>query len=763
LKALTNNYEIDIKGFFNILSKHKIMIFIFTVFFTLSAILYAYLSTNIYSAVTTVKLNIKKTMPVNQEDVISSAMVTDNINIDTKNTELEIIQSRTVVEKALQGLAYTHKYFETYRFKEKELYQTSPFSVELYRGENLSFYITPVDELSYKFEVEGIDKQTSKAWTHEKIVHYGSRIKSDYYDFTLTLNKGYILDKGKEYRFIVCSSEKAIENVRNNLFVYFTKNNSSIVAIEIYDNIPQRASLYSNAISNAYLTQAIQRRKKEEHKVLDFIDKQLDSVNKQLESSANKLEVFKKSSKMLKLENKGDDIREKLNEYNNLLSDAEIQENGLIALSRQIETSKNFKSISLEGLGLDLSNSTIPELIRKLQDEQLIYEKMLSDYTYKHSKVKKIARTIEQLKEVIASTIWTLKEHTSKRKLMLKEKILQYNAIMVSLPEKEKIYGSLERRFIINEKIFSYMLEKRASTAINKASSINKNYIVDKAIIPEIPIKPNRKMIIFLAFIASLIFSSLIALLREFMNNTIITKDDVEKNTILPIIGSIPKVKNINQELQVLENPHSAISESYRTLRSNLQFFTQKNKKNMTISITSTISGEGKSTLAVNLASIIALTDKKVVVVDLDMRKPTMHNLFKLTNQYGMSTLLTGNSSLDDVMQYTIYGNLSVITSGPIPPNPSELLASKEIYNVIDKLQEIYDVVILDTPPIGLVTDTMHLIKISDVTLYLVRSKYSKKSYLYDLEAMIKQYKLKGLSLVLYGVKTSKDGYGYYE
>jgi capsular exopolysaccharide synthesis family protein len=183
----------------------------------------------------------------------------------------------------------------------------------------------------------------------------------------------------------------------------------------------------------------------------------------------------------------------------------------------------------------------------------------------------------------------------------------------------------------------------------------------------------------------------------------------------------------------------------------------------MVISITSTIAGEGKSTLSSNLASMIALTNRKVIILDLDMRKPNIHNFFNLPNQYGMSTLLTNSSVLEDVTRTTINENLSVITSGPIPPNPSELLASEEIYNVINSLKKIYDVIILDTPPIGLVTDTIHLIDISDVTLYVVRSKFSKKPYLHNIERMSRQYKMKGLSLVLYGVENNQEGYGYYK
>jgi capsular exopolysaccharide synthesis family protein len=186
-----------------------------------------------------------------------------------------------------------------------------------------------------------------------------------------------------------------------------------------------------------------------------------------------------------------------------------------------------------------------------------------------------------------------------------------------------------------------------------------------------------------------------------------------------------------------------------------------KNEDTMLITLTSTVSGEGKTTVATNLSAIISLTGKKTIVLNMDMRKPMLHTKFSLPNNQGMSTLLSGKADINDVIQETDYENLDIISSGPIPPNPSELIGGENMLKVIESLKSEYDVIIFDTPPIGLVTDAMVLMRMSDVTLYVLRSEYSKKTYLVDIQRMMDEHQVKGFTLLLNGIKANKEGYGY--
>ncbi|OYY25783.1 MAG: hypothetical protein B7Y63_09920 [Sulfurovum sp. 35-42-20] len=308
--------------------------------------------------------------------------------------------------------------------------------------------------------------------------------------------------------------------------------------------------------------------------------------------------------------------------------------------------------------------------------------------------------------------------------------------------------------------MYSYLLEKRSETAIIKASTVSKNRIIDRALLPEFPIKPKRKLIVLVGLILGLILGIALAFLREFLDDRIKEEEDVTKHTNVPILGNIPHIKESNEKVFVSSSPKSAIAESFRNLRTNLQFMA-KGTQGHVIAVTSTVGGEGKTTVCINLGAIMSMSDKKTVILNLDMRKPTLHQRFGLTNEHGMSTLLAGRTKLADAIQHTEYANLDVISSGPVPPNPSELIQSELMEKILEKLREVYDVVILDTPPVGLVTDARTLMHFADTSIYVVRAGYSKKVFLKNVEKISTFKDISGLGILLNDAKMHKNNYGY--
>jgi capsular exopolysaccharide synthesis family protein len=323
---------------------------------------------------------------------------------------------------------------------------------------------------------------------------------------------------------------------------------------------------------------------------------------------------------------------------------------------------------------------------------------------------------------------------------------------------------------VVNEKIYSYLLEKRSETAIIKASTVSKNRMIDKALLPAAPILPNRKMIILSGLALGLLLGLALAFLRAFLDDRIKDEEEIPKLTHVPILGNIPHIKEHNQKVFVSSSPKSAIAESFRNLRTNLQFMTRGNHGHV-IAVTSTVAGEGKTTVCINLGAIMSMAEKRTIILNLDMRKPTLHQQFGLKNEKGMSTLLSGHTKLVDVIQHTEYPNLDVISSGPVPPNPSELIQSELMEKLLEKLREVYDVVILDTPPVGLVTDARTLMHFADTSIYVVRAGYSKKVFLKNVEKISTFRDISGLGILLNDAKMHKNnysygygyGYGYYE
>ena len=311
----------------------------------------------------------------------------------------------------------------------------------------------------------------------------------------------------------------------------------------------------------------------------------------------------------------------------------------------------------------------------------------------------------------------------------------------------------MKRSFMVNEKVYSFLLERRAETAVLKASTVSKVSIVDSALMPSGSIKPKRKMIVAVAFLLGLLAGVALILLRELLDTTVKSKEDIDRLSTVPMYGVVPVVKG--------KKFGSVFFEAFRALRTNLEFM-QVDKKYKSIVVTSTVSGEGKTTVAANLSVILAKGGKKVIVVDLDMRRAKLSHYFDLNNEKGISTLLSKKHTLEQVIQHSDKEGVDIIAAGPTPPNPSELIMSDYAQEIMQTLEELYDYVILDPPPVGLVTDAAILMHRADVSLLVVKYGYTKKEFVKNLDQLVKDHKIKHVGIVFNGVDIEKNyGYGY--
>lgn len=309
------------------------------------------------------------------------------------------------------------------------------------------------------------------------------------------------------------------------------------------------------------------------------------------------------------------------------------------------------------------------------------------------------------------------------------------------------------------EQVFTFLQEKKAEAEIAKAATVSDNRVLEYATFSG-PIQPNPRRNYLVALLVGLAIPSGITFLRLYLDNTIKDRSHLESLTDIPVIGSVGHNTKDNN-LIILTHPKSVISEAFRSLRTNLQFVGKGEDEARVLLITSMISGEGKTFCAINLASVLAYAGKRVVVVGLDLRKPKIHTEFGIENTRGMSNYLIGQADLEEITHQTRVENLDLITAGPIPPNPSELILNDRMQTLIDQLQEDYDYVILDTPPIGLVTDASILMQHSDTNMFIVRHGYSKIDYIRSINDIYEEGKFSNLYLVLNDVDFSKGAYGY--
>lgn len=407
-----------------------------------------------------------------------------------------------------------------------------------------------------------------------------------------------------------------------------------------------------------------------------------------------------------------------------------------------------------------LGDQSTLSLISKLQAAQLEEETLTQEYTDEYPKLKILRRQIASFHNKIIYNLGSLRKDIEYENNNLLKRKLTYEADMKSLPSKERELVNIKRNYEVKSKMYEYLLKKQAENKILQLATFSNYQIIDPAYSSNRPIKPKRTFIVLLGAMLGLIFGFLLAFIRDSKHSYIKSKEDIEKHTLLPIYGTIPYQKHKKGTIYVNKMAKSPFTEAFRTLRTNIQLNSKQNKGTV-ILITSTVASEGKSTTSANLATILEMAKYKTILINLDLRKPSLHKFFDIQNDRGISNFLNGECSLEDIIYATEFANLDIIPSGPIPSNPSELILSKQLPTTLKKLREQYEYIIIDTAPIGIVSDTKTLMQYSDLNLIIIREDYAKKEFIQTLELMIEKHKFKNVGLILNASKEKDGEYGY--
>jgi tyrosine-protein kinase Etk/Wzc len=328
------------------------------------------------------------------------------------------------------------------------------------------------------------------------------------------------------------------------------------------------------------------------------------------------------------------------------------------------------------------------------------------------------------------------------------------------LPGTERRLINIQRKFDLNNTVYNYLLEKKAEAGIARASTVSDNRIIDYAqTFNSLRISPKPRQNYSMAIIVGLLIPVILILLIDYLNNKVIDKKDIEKGTKAPVLGFISH-NSLKTEIPVVEKPGSTLAESFRSVRTNLKFFI-KDTKNPVISVSSTISSEGKTFISINLAAIIASNNNKVLLIGLDLRKPRIHRIFGIDNDNGISNYLIGQEKYENIIFETGIENLWYTPSGPVPPNPAELIDSSAMIEFIEKAKKEFDYIILDTPPVAIVTDALLLSPLTDFYLFVVRQRYTTKNTLGLIEELYRNENIKSLGIVINDISiTGYYGYG---
>lgn len=693
-------------------------------------------------------------------------------------TMVVTLKSRSHHEKVVDRLGLYKSYLVQGRFRKQDIYKAAPFRFNHNYDKpqliNNPIKITFLDANTYNVEVEflqdrasvqnyltkGVSSVDVPMGIFSETFSIEEQIELPFLSGKLVLNKSKSFNVGDEYYLQFSNFDGIVKSYQVRTSVANTKG-TPILDIALIDKNKEKIVDYLNMIVTILSEDQLNRKNQYATNAIIFIDDQISRVKGELSSYAKDLNNYKKQNKIYGVGTESDVLNEKLSGFDKEKILIEKQLNYYANLKSYLLSSSTFTEVpapSIAGIG----DGNI--IVNVSRINELSVEKSKLQYSVRSdaSIFDDLDRQIEGIKNVLLENINAATNILNKDLLSINRNINRLNVQFRSLPEEQQKLLSMERQYTLSEQTYNVFLAKRGEAEIIKASNVSDILVVDSAKNTGAKLLGRNLNIRYVfAFFFALMVPLLISLIVTFFDKNIHSPNDVEKLTNIPIIGVIGK-NTLDNNLAVHREPKSTVAESFRAIRSSLQFFYKRKEQggSKTILVTSSVSGEGKTFCSINVATVFALSGKKTILLGLDLRKPKIFGDFGINNDLGVVNYLIGQKTIEDIVVNTEIENLDLITSGPIPPNPSELLISEKLSELIEELKGEYEYIILDTPPLGLVSDPLELIDYADVSLYVVRQGYSKREMLNVINEKHKNKQIKNVSIV-YNDYEHKGNYGY--
>ena len=697
----------------------------------------------------------------NSGNISEQSIISDNLLATggkAMDNEIQILKSLTLMEKVVERLNLRVAYYRIGKLKETELYLDTPFVLDSFELKNksgfgASFYLEQEDYKSFLYK-DNEDAQPNRYYYNEPFETKKGR-------FLIRLSPKVAVLPGS-YKVQVYTTEASAWKHKSNLTVerIGSHSASSVLDLKKIDPVPEKARDILNTLIDIYNEEEIKDENTVLRNTLKFIDNRVASLVGELDSVEGGIQRYKSANEIIN-ENASASMNYTLGEIRSAVQDVssyEIQKSLLESLEGFLVNDQ--KSFELIPANLIAENPVLSGFVNQYNTLVMRNKQIAKTATEKNPIRMDLEGQMIDLKKLILETIRNLKKDIQIPIAEIEKNIQALRSSMNNIPAIEKKLIEKMRTQAVKENLFNYLLQKREETALSEAVTPAKTRTIDRARLSKSPIYPKRKMItMFSGMIGILVPLLLISILGLF-ENKVNNEDTIKQLTNIPILGRIG-VKKGTEEVIVKQGNRSAINEMFRLLRTNLNFLNH-DKNKQTILFTSSISGEGKTFIAINLAVTLALSNKKVVVLGLDLRKPKMGKYLGDIPDKGITNYLIGQNSISEIIQVSKENpNLSYITSGPIPPNPAELILSSNMEKMLTELKQDFDYVLIDTPPIGLVSDALLLRKLVDNILVIVRQNYTRKVMLKSLEHMYSNNELDRTNIIFNGVKNRRNYYGY--
>ncbi|RFM27403.1 GumC family protein [Deminuibacter soli] len=698
----------------------------------------------------------KNSSSVGEESVLQDlGFLSNKNNVDN---EVEILKSRSLMQDVVRRLELNVRYFAPGKLKKTEIYNNKPVKLRFLSYDSAKGPVADAYTVIRKKDGSGYTLKTADEKQYNALfgdsLHIGSSV--------IALLPGESFDRWQPSQSVIISVgsiDAAARQYGGLLGVAVPNKQVTIINLSLEESLPDRGEQVLNTLIDAYMQANVNDKNRMADSTVKFIDERLGLVFKELSVIEKDIEGFKTSNRLTDISEQSKLLLENTSDFAKQETAQEVQLSVVESLERFIAANENNSRVVPSSLVMQ--EPSFVALVQRYNDIQLQRDKMLMSQTPDHPSIITVDEQLRNLRKDLMSSIQSIKNGIRASISELKKRTSGFESQISKVPVKERIFLDYSRQQEIKQELYLFLLKKREETAISKSSTIADARVIDTAQADILPFKPNKKFIVIGWFILGLLVPFAIAYVKEFLNNRVSSMQDITNITRTPILAEIGHHDDDENVVAITSKTKSVISEQLRALRTNLEYVLT-GEEDKVILITSSMSGEGKSFLSINLSIAIAMAKKKVILLEMDLRKPKItENLGLQVRGFSNFTVSKDQNWQQWVQPSGIQENLDVLCSGPIPPNPSELLMLPKVAVMFEELKKHYDYIVIDSSPAGLVTDAQLLAKYANVSLYMVRHHYTYKRQLQLIEKIYNRKTMCKLNIVVNDIRFKK-GYNSY-
>jgi|WetSurSiteA1Bulk_404760.scaffolds.fasta_scaffold00720_5 tyrosine-protein kinase Etk/Wzc len=709
----------------------------------------------------------------NMNDFLNSSLFGVNKNFQN---ELWVLKSSPVLEQTIKNLDLTTGYYLKTGLKQQDAYGQAPFHILVLQNHvqpvNVRFKISIQDNSHFEIRARGKKvkfkdlntgevNNVQKKWKYQEYGESGKLIETEDLAFIVQLDstRDYAYSEDFSYSFMFNDVASLSDVLRKQLGFKVIDKLATVIEIVFKSPSVKKGKDIVNEIMDVYSQQNLERKNHAAGIAINYIEKQLGEISDSLSLTEDDLQRFRSSNQLLNVTEQATGITTQYMDLQNQMAELTTRKRYYDYVSDYLNNNDDFSNMTVPA-SMGIPDQLLNDLMSELITAQAQRSNLIQNNQELNPLVQKLTIQIENTKKTIIENIAAVRKTTEISIDEMNKRIRKVESAISRLPVTQRQLGGIERKYRLNDAIYNYLLEKRAEAKITQASNMPDNIIIEPAkMVGTRPVSPNVQMVYLIALLIGLALPFGFLMMKNAIDNKIESQETIERLTSIPVMGKI--MHNNRKSSQVIfEYPRSVIAESFRALRTNLEY-QYKGLHNKVILVTSCIEGEGKSFSALNLAMSYAQLGKRTLLLDFDLRKPTDYFSVTSDSQIGLSTYYLNGTSHDELVRSSPYEKLDYIQTGPLPPNPMELMAMNKTEFLINHFKTIYECIIIDTSPLAQVSDAYLLMDYADIKIVVARYNYSLRKVFSLIMKDLKQKKMNNVCVVLNDNKIYSDQYGY--